>query len=219
MDVGSMMLMPWADGESAKTDLAACNARGERYGLVLTEEQMGGLARRRVDALRATGRVEFGRGVLLELVSAFCDSPYLSQEAYEETLAELQDAFYRLKEESNEQLPDQELIDAMRYAFDNEAHGSTDYVGDMPASRLVAIAAKLRGDESEDWSETEAYEKNEGEDDAEEKTARDELDRVYEGGRCDRPDEAYAAGFYDAYNELYRIGFDSNSRIGGSSLR
>ncbi|MEI3229781.1 MAG: hypothetical protein V8S24_00145 [Gordonibacter pamelaeae] len=25
-------------------------------------------------------------------------------------------------------------------------------------------------------------------------------------------------GFYDGYHELYRIGFDSNSRIGGSSL-
>lgn len=219
VDVGLMMPMPWADGESAKRDLALCNAKSERFGLVLSEEQMHGLAERRVEALRSTGRVEFGRGVLLEIVAAFCDSPYLSQETYDETLAELQDVFYRIKEDSHEELADQDLIDAMRRAFDGSAHGSTDYLNDLPASRFAEIVECSRGDENEDWSESEAYEKGEGEDDAGAAKSRDELDRVYESGRFERPDENYAAGFYDGYNELYRIGFDSNSRIGGSAMR
>lgn len=214
-----MMMVPAAHGETARSDLAICNAKGAPFGLALNDEQMRGLAERRVESLRATGRVEFGRGVLVEIVAAFCDSPFLSQETYDETLAELQDAFYQLKEDSDERLSDQELIDAMRHAFDGEANGSTDYLGGMPAKRFVEIVQGARGDENEDWSEAEAYEDGESESDADGRSVRDELDRVYEADRFDRPDESYAAGFYDGYNELYRIGFDANSRIGGSSMR
>lgn len=215
-----MMLSLGARGESARADLALCNAKSERYGLSLTEEQMGELAQRRVEALRATGRVEFGRGILVELVAAFCDSPYLFQDTYDETLAELQDAFYRFKEDSHEQIADRDLIDVMRRAFDHEAHGSVEHFGSMAVERLVALAEACHRDENEDWSEAEAYEREDGGDgEARNNGARDELDRVYEANRCERPDESYAAEFYDEYNELYRIGFDANSRIGGSSFR
>lgn len=219
VDIGSMMMASAAQGKAMRSDLALCNAKSAQYGLALSEEQIRGLAERRVEALRSTGRVEFGRGVLVELVTAFCDSSFLSQETYDETLADLQDVFYQLKEDSDEQVPDQELIDAMRHAFDTEANGSTDYLGAMPTARFSEIARGARGDENEDWSEAEAYEEGESEHDAEKRSVRDELDRVYEASRFDRPDEGYAAGFYDGYNELYRIGFDANSRIGGSSMR
>lgn len=212
------MLSLGARGESARADLALCNAKGERYGLSLTEEQMGELAQRRVEALRATGRVEFGRGVLVELVTAFCDSPYLFQDTYDETIAELQDAFYRFKEDSHERIADQDLIDAMRQAFDHEACGSVEHFGGMSVERLIALAEGSHQDENEDWSEAEAYEED-GDGEASKSGKRDELDRVYEANRCERPDESYAAGFYDEYNELYRTGFDANSRIGGSSFR
>ena len=41
---------------------------------------------------------------------------------------------------------------------------------------------------------------------------------VLDDERWERPGNEYADGFYDGYHELYRVGFDSNSRIGGSSL-
>ncbi len=214
-----MMLSLGARGEPARADLALCNAKSERYGLSLTGEQMKELAERRVEALCATGRVEFGRGVLVELVAAFCDSPYLFQATYDETLADLQDAFYRFKEDSHEQIADQDLIDAMRQAFDHEAHGSVEHLGNMAVERLVALAEACHRDENEDWSEAEAYEGKDGDVEAGRSGERDGLDRVYEASRCERPDEAYAAGFYDEYNELYRTGFDANSRIGGSTFR
>ena len=219
MDTGSMFLVSKVNQNAVRADCALCNAKIMPYGLALTEEQMSGLMHRRVEALRATGRVEFGRGVLTEIVTSFCDSPYLVQDTLENDLADIQDAFYRLKEDSEEELPDQDLIDAMKHAFDTEANGSVEYLGSMPASRFTEIANGLRGDEHAVWSEAEAYEESERDDEADEPTARDGLDRVYERQRHDRPDELFAAGYYDEHNELYRIGFDSNSRIGGSSLR
>lgn len=56
---------------SARDELVSCNEATAAYGLSLTEEQMLGLVERRHEALRATGRVEFGRGALRDIVAAF----------------------------------------------------------------------------------------------------------------------------------------------------
>lgn len=79
--------------------LAQANQVTSRYGLVLTEQQMLSLTQRRQEALVATGRVEFGDGVIHLLAETFCDSPFLCPANYEETLGELQALFYYFKNE------------------------------------------------------------------------------------------------------------------------
>lgn len=203
---------------AATQDLVACNEVTARYGLSLTQEQMRGLVERRQTALRATGRVEFGRGVLCEIALGFCDSPFVDQGNYEDTLADVQDVFYRRKEDSDsgEPFADDDLIAALRHAFDHEAHGSTDLLVDMPLERLRSYAAGRRAGDYDQQTQLDAFEAKEEEDD--DGRLRDEIDRVYDEDRLERPGNDYALGFYDGCNELYRIGFDSNSRIGGSSL-
>lgn len=204
---------------AAQEDLAICNEATAAYGLRLTDEQMTGIMERRREALRATGRVEFGRGALRDIVLAFRDSPYLRQEAYEETLVDLQDTFYRCKEEAEADggIADEELLSALRAAFDECAHGSTDVLDGMTLADVRLHAEHERAGEYDETTQREAAEEEQA-DDEDDGRIRDELDRVYDEDRLERPDNDYAAGFYDGYNELYRIGFDSNSRIGGSTL-
>lgn len=60
----------WRQGlraAAARDDLAACNEATAAYGLSLTEEQVVRLAERRCEALKATGRVEFGREALRDI--------------------------------------------------------------------------------------------------------------------------------------------------------
>lgn len=85
--------------------LAQANQVTSRYGLVLTEQQMLSLTQRRQEALVATGRVEFGDGVLHLLAETFCDSPFLCPANYEETLGELQELFYYFKNECRDGSP------------------------------------------------------------------------------------------------------------------
>ena len=59
-----------------------------------------------------------------KLIEAFCDSPYIMQSNYEETLEELQDIFYFFKEEAMEQISDDELIEFMKRDFDGKCQGS-----------------------------------------------------------------------------------------------
>lgn len=111
--------------EGTLTDtILACNERTAAYGLVLTEKAAAALAATRADSLKKTGRVEFGRGVMDKLILAFCDSPYISQETYEETLHELTGLFYSFKNETQDRVSDDTLIKIMKQAFNGECCGS-----------------------------------------------------------------------------------------------
>lgn len=99
-----------------------------KYGLMLSEKQIFNLVQRRFDTLRDNGRIEFGEGILKKLIYAFCDSPYINQLNYEESLSELQDAFYYFKNETDDRLSDDELIEYMKETFDGKAQGSIEYL-------------------------------------------------------------------------------------------
>lgn len=223
MGFQQLLFQPNIQRETLNQDLVSCNKKSEQYGLSFTYAQIEELAKQRIEVLREVRRVEFGRGQLVELVSAFCSSPYLRKTTYAETMVELQRIFYQLKEESGEQIPDEELIEAMRLLFDTEAHGSLDYFEGVSSDVLQASIERFRQDAYEDWSEEKNFqEKKEGSQEKEKGVEtsflQDGLDRVYEGGNHYRPDNEYAGNFYNAYDELYQKRFDFNSRIGGSGL-
>jgi hypothetical protein len=115
---------------AALHELRSCNEVTERYGLSLSMQDVRALATGRLEALKTTERVEFGGGVARELVLAFCSSPYVSQGTFVQTVLELQDLFYDFKNESLEQIPDDELIETMRSLFDDVAHGDLEYLSE-----------------------------------------------------------------------------------------
>jgi hypothetical protein len=121
---------------AAAQELRDCNGFTGQFGLSLREEQIQSLVARRFGALRDTGRVEFGGGILPKLIYAFCDSPYISQETYEDTITELQDLFYYYKNESEDRLSDDELISFMKTVFDGRAQGSLDYLAGTSLEEL-----------------------------------------------------------------------------------
>lgn len=109
-------------------EIKKCNEITMKYGVTLSDTQIESLINKRFESLKNTGRVEFGDGVLKELIEAFCDSLYIIQENYEETLEELQDIFYFFKGEAMEQIADDELIEFMKEYFNGECQGSIEYL-------------------------------------------------------------------------------------------
>ena len=112
----------------AASQLRECNEITGKFGLVLSEQQIQTLIEKRFEVLKETGRIEFGEGILKKLIIAFCDSPYINQEEYEDTLLELQETFYYFKNESLDQISDDELIELMKEHFDTDCQGSLDYL-------------------------------------------------------------------------------------------
>lgn len=120
----------------AAEELRECNELTVRFGLSFSEQQIQSIIEKRFNALKDTGRIEFGKGILKMLITEFCDSPYITQENYEDTILELQDSFYYFKNESNDLISDEELISFMKHHFDGICQGSLEYLCDMTLEEL-----------------------------------------------------------------------------------
>ncbi len=105
-----------------------CNRKTEQFGLVLSQEEANHLMVSRKNALSDTQRVELGEGILPKIIDTFCDSQFINQDTYADTLAELQDIFYIYKNETQDGLTDDELLDFMRKQFDEICFGDLEYL-------------------------------------------------------------------------------------------
>ena len=113
---------------AARQELESCNPALAEHGLVLSAEDVQALASGRRDALKTAARIEFGGGVVKDLVLSFAGSPYVSQATFVETVLELQELFYEVKNESLELITDDELVVKMRSLFDDVASGDLGYL-------------------------------------------------------------------------------------------
>lgn len=97
--------------EPARVALAAS-------GLNLTRDQLARVATARRDALAELDRVEFAAGVIDELVVAFADSPFLGGVAVGDALVDVVALFYAVRDDVPVDVPDDEVLVALRAAFD-----------------------------------------------------------------------------------------------------
>ncbi len=132
-------------------ELLKCNEFTSRYGVQLSPEEAGLLMEARKESLSANGRIEFGAGVMQRIIMEFADSPYLYQDNYLSTLLELQECFYYFKNETLDELSDDELIHLMKYHFDHDCQGSAEY---LQSTVLENISHDVRyGREQEEFYE------------------------------------------------------------------
>ena len=55
---------------------------------------------------------------------AFCDSPYIKNDTYEDTLHEIINLFYYLKNDTWDTISDDGIIEFIKTAFNSRCHGS-----------------------------------------------------------------------------------------------
>lgn len=139
MEDNLLMLIKGRRQKEELSVLAAVNEDTARYGIALTEEEAKELMVCRDESLARYHRVEFGKGILDRLIYTFCDSQYLNQENYLETLEDLQDIFYAFKHEAAEKLTDDELLAFMKEQFESVCFGSTEYLRDTCLERYAAV--------------------------------------------------------------------------------
>lgn len=106
----------------------ATNQYTEKFGLVLSEKDTELLLAEKNHTLKAERRIEFGQSILPRIIYAFCDSSFISQNNYIETLIRLQEIFYLYKNEMQDEITDDELIHFMKEQFETVCCGDLEYL-------------------------------------------------------------------------------------------
>lgn len=105
-------------------EILKCNEVTKEYGLKLNENDIKEIVKTRNIALERSGRIEFNGQIINKIIESFCDSPYISQYNYSETINELVEIFYNYKNETLDYIGDDELIEIMKEFFDDYCQGS-----------------------------------------------------------------------------------------------
>ena len=104
------------------------NQYTEKYGLTLNEEEAQMIVAERRNTLKEQKRVEFGESILPRLIYEFCDSYYINQDNYAETMVRLQEIFFLYKNEMLDEITDEELLNFMKEQFETICCGDLDYL-------------------------------------------------------------------------------------------
>lgn len=105
-----------------------CNEFLEKYGLKITPEDVKVIVEKRNEALKKSGRIETSNEIVSRLIKEFCDSSYISNENFLETINELIEAFYYYKTETKNKISDEELIKFMREHYEKTVNGDISYL-------------------------------------------------------------------------------------------
>ncbi len=124
------MKLPLIIQETSRTsqiqEIIELNERTRAYGLVLSSHEVMQLIEVRNQLLKGHGRIELGTETMKKLIDSFYMSPFIQQDDYMLTLMELQEVFYYMKNETEDQISDDELIEIIKDFFENYCRGSVE---------------------------------------------------------------------------------------------
>lgn len=138
--MNDFLLSSYRFSKLAEIDLAnkllAVNNITKEYGLTLTQNEAQMLVTVGIESIRKNDRVEFGESATVKLIKKFSQSSYISQTIYADTIAELIEVFYQVKNESLDALTDDEVIDTMFDFFEGKSGGSVSLLAERDMDEL-----------------------------------------------------------------------------------
>ncbi len=110
--------------ETYSNKLLELNEKTKAYGLILTKEDAKHVIEARTQTLNSYERIELGLNATQKIVELFSASPYVNSKNYVSIITEIQEIFYYFKNETNEKVSDDDLINIIHKYFDMECAGS-----------------------------------------------------------------------------------------------
>ncbi|XAM44571.1 hypothetical protein TPDSL_10760 [Terrisporobacter petrolearius] len=95
----------------AKNELLKINDESSAYGLILTPQDVEEIIKSRGYSLKNYGRIDLNMDVTKKLINKIYTSQYTDKDDYVEIINDLQDIFYYLKNETLDEISDNEIID------------------------------------------------------------------------------------------------------------
>ena len=137
--------------QKEREDTQSLVAKAASNGLMLTEEDTEYLlAENRVLLLRSQ-RFAFGKNAAVTLAEKFSQSAYISKQDFLDVVTELTEFFYEIKNETQDSIGDDELIDELFDAFEHHCGGSVELTMSRLENKLLrGETDEPIGEETED---------------------------------------------------------------------
>ncbi|MGN7765445.1 DUF6323 family protein [Paenibacillus sp. 22594] len=124
------------------------NRKSEAYGVILTPQDAERIMTVRNQVLHNYGRVELSIEVTKALIEAFASSSFIQQENYADTLIELHEIFYALKNDTEDRISDMKLLHRMKEMFEGECEGSLALLRGRIEEYAEGVRVELQKNES-----------------------------------------------------------------------
>lgn len=121
------------------------------HGLILTEEDTESLLAENRVLLHRSHRLAFGMNAAVMLAEKFSRSTYITKRDFLNVVTELTEFFYEMKNETQDSIGDDELIDELFDAFEHRCGGSVELtMSRMENQILRGVTDEPIGEETED---------------------------------------------------------------------
>ena len=105
-------------------DILKLNLVTERYGLILTKDDVQKIIKNKKEILNDMKRIEIRDVIIQKIILNFYDSSYIDKYNYADTVSEIIRVFYIYREEFENILTDDEIIKHMKDGFEGICAGS-----------------------------------------------------------------------------------------------
>ncbi|WP_227450421.1 DUF6323 family protein [Clostridioides sp. ES-S-0108-01] len=113
--------------EIERNELLETNIESRYYGLTLSESDVKDIITSRNDTLKGYGRIELDIKVTKQLIENIYTSQFTNMDDYLETINDMQEIFYYLKNETDDKICDDEIIERLYELYEKFA-GNIDNV-------------------------------------------------------------------------------------------
>ena len=115
------------------SQLISLNEITEKHGITLSQKDCSDIAEFRADALSESQRLEIGTGAAGRIIEEFCDSGYVDRSNFRQVVEDLLECFYTLKNETDDLVSDDAIIEFLHYLFEEAVGGDTSKIYESPA--------------------------------------------------------------------------------------
>lgn len=139
--------------EAYAYELIKSNKKIQERGLALSPLKIQKILESRSNVLQNYGRIELDIKVTKIIVEEISSSVYINSDNFVDNIIDIQDIFYYIKNETEDKIGDQKLLDIIKKYFENECAGSIDLLRSKIESfaegfrRKIAMEENLEGNE------------------------------------------------------------------------
>ena len=124
-------------------DILKLNLVTERYGLILTKDDVQKIIKNKKEILNDMKRIEIRDVTIQKIILNFYDSSYIDKYNYADTVSEIIRVFYIYREEFENILTDDEIIKHMKDGFEGICAGSVLF---LETNYLSELKENITGD-------------------------------------------------------------------------